>query len=86
LLSRDAVLLCPQPDARKKNLPIMDDVNGAVVVDGLSEITVVDIDDILDLLDIGEKYRHFGATNMNEHSSRSVLPEGLHTYLHTQKS
>ena len=39
-------------------------------VENLSEVMVMSPEEILDLMKSGEKHRHFGATNMNERSSR----------------
>lgn len=40
-------------------------------VKGIQEVAVTSVDQVLELLEMGEANRHFGATNMNLHSSRS---------------
>ena len=48
----------------------MDDNQGSVYVEGLSETTILSPEEIFELMSFGERNRHFGATNMNERSSR----------------
>jgi centromeric protein E len=45
--------------------------NGVVFLEGLTECIVTSHEEVLQLLDRGEKRRYFGRTNINEHSSRS---------------
>ena len=57
---------CPEP----KKLQIREDPDQGIYVDGLSDHTVCGKDEILELMRVGELSRHYGATNMNERSSR----------------
>lgn len=50
---------------------VLDDVSGLVTIDGLREVTILTADQVLQVMAEGEKYRHFGETQMNERSSRS---------------
>ncbi|KAK2953474.1 putative Dual specificity protein phosphatase CDC14A [Blattamonas nauphoetae] len=52
-------------------LPIREDSQGNVYVEGLSEWRIKSLDDVNQLLQIGYAQRTFGATRMNERSSRS---------------
>ena len=45
--------------------------NGAIYVEGLEAKIVSDPDEVMGLLKTGESNRHYGATNMNDRSSRS---------------
>ena len=45
--------------------------NGGFVVDGLSEVTVSNVDEVMDVKARGDKRRITGATDMNQTSSRS---------------
>lgn len=59
-------LLCPGQD----NLKIHEDFTGRVFVDAREEV-VMSAEDVLLVMKQGEEQRTFGATNMNERSSRS---------------
>ncbi|XP_032819903.1 centromere-associated protein E isoform X2 [Petromyzon marinus] len=58
-------------DKKKKSLDIHEDVNRTVYVADLREEVITSIKDILEIMSIGEKNRHYGETKMNDHSSRS---------------
>ncbi|CAM9884791.1 unnamed protein product [Lampetra fluviatilis] len=58
-------------DKKKKSLEIHEDANRTVYVADLSEEVITSIKDILEIMRIGEKNRHYGETKMNDHSSRS---------------
>lgn len=53
------------------NLKLYDDSKRGTVVRGLTEKTCSSYQDILDLLLIGERNKHFGNTASNEMSSRA---------------
>eukprot|EP00002_Diphylleia_rotans_P039226 TRINITY_DN9055_c0_g1_i4.p1 TRINITY_DN9055_c0_g1~~TRINITY_DN9055_c0_g1_i4.p1 ORF type:complete len:1927 (+),score=590.84 TRINITY_DN9055_c0_g1_i4:53-5833(+) len=53
------------------NLKIHESQERGVFVGDLREVCVQSADEVLSLLNAGEARRHVGATNMNEHSSRS---------------
>eukprot|EP00026_Physarum_polycephalum_P000195 Phypoly_transcript_00195.p1 GENE.Phypoly_transcript_00195~~Phypoly_transcript_00195.p1 ORF type:complete len:2011 (-),score=530.90 Phypoly_transcript_00195:36-5696(-) len=54
-----------------KNLKIHEDIEKGIYVGGIKEAIVVSAEQVLALMQSGEDRRHVGATNMNEHSSRS---------------
>ncbi|KAL9656609.1 hypothetical protein ABK040_002882 [Willaertia magna] len=60
-------------EPENNNLKIREDfINGkGVYVEGLTEKEVGSMEEMLSLMDNGEKNRHFGATGANERSSRS---------------
>ena len=58
-------------DTENKKLKIREDLSKGVYVEGAKEEEVSDVQQVLRLMERGEHNRHFGATNMNERSSRS---------------
>eukprot|EP01071_Lankesteria_metandrocarpae_P008774 Lankesteria_metandrocarpae@DN5051_c0_g1_i1.p1 len=66
-------LLCPARSRKKENLKIREDPSRGVFVEGITELTVITQDEILDALAIGQGNRAVGDTNMNQFSSRSHL-------------
>eukprot|EP00057_Strongylocentrotus_purpuratus_P017111 XP_011671585.1 PREDICTED: kinesin-like protein KIF27 [Strongylocentrotus purpuratus] len=58
-------------ETSSKDMHIREDDQGNTVILGTSEIPCSCMDDVLRCLEIGSTHRHTGATNMNEHSSRS---------------
>ncbi|KAG2379500.1 hypothetical protein C9374_006617 [Naegleria lovaniensis] len=58
-------------DIENKKLKIREDLSKGVYVEGATEEEVSDIQQVLRLMERGEHNRHFGATNMNDRSSRS---------------
>ena len=68
ILIFNALFNFQSPEARK--LQIREDPIQGLYVENLSEITVCSKEEILDLMKRGESSRHYGATNMNERSSR----------------
>ena len=56
---------------KSTNLKIRENFNREISVEKLTEKVVTSVDDIIDLMKIGEKNRRIGSTNMNERSSRS---------------
>ncbi|KAL3804955.1 hypothetical protein ACHAW5_006217, partial [Stephanodiscus triporus] len=63
-------LLCRATDATS-SLPIQEDGRGGVQIPGLTERTVLDINELMDVVRIAEGNRTVGSTAMNERSSRS---------------
>lgn len=57
-------------DGSSTNLQVRQGPNGNFVP-GLTQVPVQTLDEVLDLIQIGNKYRSTHATDMNEHSSRS---------------
>ena len=55
--------------------------NGAIYVEGLEAKIVSDPDEVMGLLKTGESNRHYGATNMNDRSSRSHTIFRLENYI-----
>ena len=53
------------------NLKIHENTQKEVFVGDLTEKLVTSVEEIINLMKIGERNRHFGCTNMNEKSSRS---------------
>jgi hypothetical protein len=58
-------------EPENKNLKIHEDLQKGIFVGNLKEQVVTSPEQVLELMDNGERYRHFGSTNMNERSSRS---------------
>lgn len=58
-------------DLSRNNLAVREDKNKAVYVEDLSEQYCASDEEVLDLIKLGSDNRAVGATNMNEHSSRS---------------
>ncbi|XP_063957328.1 kinesin-like protein KIF27 [Lytechinus pictus] len=58
-------------ETSSKDMHIREDDQGNTVILGASEVPCSCLDDVLRCLEIGSAHRHTGATNMNEHSSRS---------------
>ncbi|XP_028410863.1 centromere-associated protein E-like [Dendronephthya gigantea] len=56
---------------KSTNLRIRENVDREISVEKLTERVVTSVDEIIDVMKIGEKNRHIGGTNMNERSSRS---------------
>jgi hypothetical protein len=54
-----------------KKLKIREDLHRGVFVNNLTEKVVTSPQQILELMELGETHRHFGATQMNDRSSRS---------------
>ena len=52
-------------------MKVRESENGAIYVEGLEAKIVSDPDEVMGLLKSGENNRHYGATNMNDRSSRS---------------
>lgn len=61
------------------SLTIRDDKKGNVVVEGLKEVAVRNLDQLMEVFRIGENNKSYGSTRMNERSSRShaILKIGL---------
>lgn len=55
----------------KQDLHVREDNKGNTVIIGATEIECETLDEVMSLLESGSAARHTGATNMNEHSSRS---------------
>ena len=53
------------------NLKIRENTNREISVENLTEEVVTSIDEVIRFMNIGQKNRRIGATNMNERSSRS---------------
>ncbi|CAN2388931.1 Belongs to the TRAFAC class myosin-kinesin ATPase superfamily. Kinesin family [Pristimantis euphronides] len=62
-------LLCD--DRKKKPLEVREDINRNVYVAELTEELVMVPEHVMQWIKKGEKNRHYGATKMNDHSSRS---------------
>ncbi|PIK42924.1 putative kinesin-like protein KIF27 [Apostichopus japonicus] len=58
-------------ETSSKDLTIREDEKGNTVVIGATEVLCQNVDEVLNCLEVGSAHRHTGATNMNEHSSRS---------------
>lgn len=58
-------------ETSSKDIHIREDDQGNTVILGATELLCNSMDDVLRCLEIGSSHRHTGATNMNEHSSRS---------------
>ncbi|XP_045174185.2 kinesin-like protein KIF27 isoform X3 [Mercenaria mercenaria] len=55
----------------KPDLHVREDDKGNTVIIGAREVECESLDEVMSLLETGSAARHTGATNMNEHSSRS---------------
>ncbi|KFD69789.1 hypothetical protein M514_17911 [Trichuris suis] len=55
----------------KARLSVHENANGEVFVSGLHEEVITNINEVYDVIAAGEQKRHFAATDINEHSSRS---------------
>ncbi|QQP36665.1 Centromere protein E_ 312kDa, partial [Caligus rogercresseyi] len=64
-------LISESMEGRKRSLQLKEDTMGNIIVDGATELTVTEPNEIMHWLCYGEQHRHVGATNMNERSSRS---------------
>eukprot|EP00742_Colponemidia_sp_Colp-10_P009911 GILJ01010847.1.p1 GENE.GILJ01010847.1~~GILJ01010847.1.p1 ORF type:complete len:1320 (+),score=209.23 GILJ01010847.1:152-4111(+) len=53
------------------NLKIREDAQDGVSVSGLKMQRVLSVEDVMSLLELGERHRHYRATHIHEHSSRS---------------
>ena len=53
------------------SLPIQEEGQGSIQIPGLTERTVLDINELMDIVRIAEGYQTLGLTAMNERSSRS---------------
>ncbi|KAI3633046.1 hypothetical protein MIR68_009121 [Amoeboaphelidium protococcarum] len=60
-------LLCPEND----NLKIHETAEREIFVGNVREEIVTSVEEVIQLMQIGERNRHVGVTNMNERSSRS---------------
>ncbi|KAI3646441.1 hypothetical protein MP228_009369 [Amoeboaphelidium protococcarum] len=60
-------LLCPEND----NLKIHETTEREIFVGNVREEIVTSVEEVIQLMQIGERNRHVGVTNMNERSSRS---------------
>ncbi|XP_071484846.1 kinesin-like protein KIF27 [Diadema antillarum] len=58
-------------ETSSKDIHIREDEQGNTVILGATELPCSSLDDVLRCLELGSAHRHTGATNMNEHSSRS---------------
>lgn len=58
-------------ETSSKDLNIREDEKGNTVVIGATEVLCQSVEEVLNCLELGSAHRHTGATNMNEHSSRS---------------
>lgn len=60
-------------DKNNVNLKLREDVNSKEgwYVSGLKVVKIAQVEDFKNLLKLGEKCRHYRATDVNEHSSRS---------------
>eukprot|EP00096_Caligus_rogercresseyi_P011044 TRINITY_DN4225_c0_g1_i1.p1 TRINITY_DN4225_c0_g1~~TRINITY_DN4225_c0_g1_i1.p1 ORF type:complete len:154 (-),score=31.63 TRINITY_DN4225_c0_g1_i1:280-741(-) len=58
-------------EGRKRNLQLKEDSMGNIIVDGVTENIVKQPSEVMNWIVLGEQNRHFGATNMNQRSSRS---------------
>ncbi|XP_072045024.1 kinesin-like protein KIF27 isoform X2 [Amphiura filiformis] len=58
-------------DMETKDMHIREDEQGNTVILGCKEVICTSVDEVLSCLEAGSAHRHTGATNMNEHSSRS---------------
>ncbi|XP_078071478.1 centromere-associated protein E [Mustelus asterias] len=56
---------------KRRPLEVREDMERIVYVAGLTEELAVTYEDVMKLVQKGEKNRHYGETKMNEHSSRS---------------
>ena len=71
---------------KSTHLKIRENTNHEISVEKLTEKVVTSVDEIIDVMNIGQKNRHIGGTNMNERSSRShtifrmVSPHNLLTF------
>merc|ERR1719509_478463 len=64
-------LLCEPSKRKESNLKIRESEQGNVYVGGLEATVVSDPEEVINLMRLGEKNRHYGETNMNSRSSRS---------------
>ena len=64
-------LLKETEDLNNEILTVGESVDKEFYIKGLSEQVVTSIEEALDRLSRGEQYRHYAATNLNHHSSRS---------------
>jgi len=64
-------LLCEPSKRKQSNLRIREKETGNVFVEGLEEAVVSSPEEVINLMRMGEKNRHYGETNMNARSSRS---------------
>ncbi|CDW56070.1 centromere associated protein E [Trichuris trichiura] len=55
----------------KARLGVHENANGEVFVSGLHEEVITNINEVYDVIAVGEQKRHFATTDINEHSSRS---------------
>lgn len=84
-------MLAPKNDAQKglkskpRTLKLVESKSGEVSIKNLSCFVVNDVEELIKLSQIGEKQRAFGATKMNQRSSRSHTIFTLHieTYVGT---
>ncbi len=65
------LLLDPAEHPSPPRLAIQEDRDGNSVIANLTEVPVQCPEDIFTLLEMGERFRHYGVTNVNRHSSRS---------------
>ena len=59
------------PSSSEKALPLRENKEGGVYLEGVSEHRATSLPEVLDLLAFGRKRLHFAETKMNRHSSRS---------------
>ena len=52
------------------NLRVRKNTDKEISVEKLTEKVVTSVDEVIDVMRLGEKNRHIGCTNMNEKSSR----------------
>ena len=53
------------------SLEIREDKQGVIIVDGLKDVVVKSVEDLMKIFNAGEKKRSVGSTKMNDRSSRS---------------
>lgn len=77
--SRARDLVEPRDDTNEaKKLDVKNSPDGGTYVPGLCVTKVASMQDVCDVLRRGESNRSTGATNMNEHSSRSHMVLSVH--------
>ena len=62
-----------------KKLDVKIAPEGGTTVPGMACVVVESMEDVLALLETGQRNRSVGCTNMNEHSSRSHMILSIHT-------
>jgi len=58
-------------DTEGKDLKMKENAHRGTYIEGLTTLSVVSEDELIEVLQLGEQNRHVGHTNVNQHSSRS---------------